>query len=103
MSALAHRYELDLSPEELKQIEPKLPLMLTPGAAEALVVKAYRVARTENVGGGVALLLCLDGYQNPVPEDVLDKQMRLAVREASDLSFVHESLRHFASSAKPAE
>lgn len=103
VGALARRYELDVTPEEMKQIEPRLPLMLTPGAAEALVVKAYRVARTENVGGGVALLLCLDGYQNPVPEDVLDRQMRLAVREASDLSFVHESLRHFASGGKGAE
>jgi hypothetical protein len=70
--------------------------MLTPGAAEALVVKAYRVARTENVAGGAALARCLEGYQNPVPQDVLDSQMRLAVREATDLSFVPEALRHFA-------
>ena len=101
IAALARRYELEVSLDEMKQIEPKLPTLLTPGAAEALVVKAYRVARTENVGGGAALLRCLDGYQNPVPEDVLDKQMRLAVREATDLSFVHESLRRFAS-ASPA-
>jgi len=29
--------------------------LLTPGAAEALVVKAYRHARTQNVAGGEAL------------------------------------------------
>ena len=75
-----------------------MPLMLTPGAAEALVAKAYRVARTENVAGAVALTRCLEGYQNPVPEDVLTTQMRLAVREATDLSFVPEALRHLASS-----
>jgi hypothetical protein len=40
----------------------------------------------------------LRGYQNPVPEDVMDKQIRLAVREASDLAFVPDSLRHFAKS-----
>ena len=102
IAALARRYELEVSLDEMKQIEPKLPTLLTPGAAEALVVKAYRVARTENVGGGAALLRCLDGYQNPVPEDVLDKQMRLAVREATDLSFVHESLRRFASASPKA-
>jgi SpoVK/Ycf46/Vps4 family AAA+-type ATPase len=102
VAALALRYELEVSADEMKQIEPKLPLLLTPGAAEALVVKAYRVARTESVGGGEALLRCLDGYQNPVPEDVLDKQMRLAVREATDLSFVHPSQRHYASSAATA-
>ncbi len=98
--ALARRYELAVSPEEMKQIEPQLPILLTPGSAEALVVKAYRVARTENVAGGAALARCLDGYQNPVPEDVLEAQMRLAVREASDLSFVPEAFRHYA--AKPA-
>ena len=46
-----------------------------------------------------ALRRCLTGYQNPVPQDVLDFQMRLAVREATDLSFVPEALRHFATDA----
>ena len=100
IGALARRYELTVSPEDLKQIEPQLPILLTPGAAEALVVKAYRVARTENVAGGEALARCIEGYQNPVPEDVLEAQMRLAVREATDLSFVPEAFRHYA--AKPA-
>jgi hypothetical protein len=99
--ALARRYELEVSAADLKAIESRLPVMLTPGAAEALVVKAYRVARTENVAGGAALARCLEGYQNPVPQDVLDAQMRLAVREATDLSFVPEALRHFAANAKP--
>jgi hypothetical protein len=72
--------------------------MLTPGAAEVLVVKAYRVARTRNVSGGMALSDCLRTYQNPVPIDVLERQMRLAVREATDLSFVPDSLRHFSKS-----
>src|SRR5262245_1088658 len=96
LTALARRYDLSVSDSEMQQLENRLPLLLTPGAAEALVVKAYRVARTENVAGGVALERCLEGYQNPVPQDVLDSQMRLAVREATDLSFVPEALRHFA-------
>jgi SpoVK/Ycf46/Vps4 family AAA+-type ATPase len=98
IAALARRYELTISSSELQQVEPALPVMLTPGAAEALVMKAYRVARTQNVTGATALENCLNGYQNPVPEDVLDRQMRLAVREATDLSFVPESLRHLATS-----
>jgi hypothetical protein len=101
LAALAHRYDLVVSPAEMQQLEGRLPLLLTPGAAEALIVKAYRVARTENVPGGTALSRCLDGYQNPVPEDVLEMQMRLAVREATDLSFVPEALRHFAATSKP--
>jgi hypothetical protein len=99
IAALAGRYALALSKDEMLQVEPKLPLMLTPGAAEALVVKAYRVSRTENLAGAVALARCLEGYQNPVPEDVLEFQMRLAVREATDLTFVPESLRHLAADA----
>jgi SpoVK/Ycf46/Vps4 family AAA+-type ATPase len=101
ITALARRYEMQISAEDMQKIEPQLPTLLTPGAAEALVVKAYRVARTENVPGGLALARCLEGYQNPVPEDVLEAQMRLAVREASDLSFVPEAFRHLAVSAKP--
>jgi hypothetical protein len=103
IGALAKRYKLALTPEELKQLEPSLPTLLTPGAAEALVVKAYRVARTENLAAPLAMRRCLEGYQNPVPEDVLEFQMRLAVREATDLSFVPESLRHFASDVRGAE
>lgn len=104
ISALSRRYELSLSAEEMEKLAPKLPTLLTPGAAEALVVKAYRVARTEGVKGAGALELCLEGYQNPVPQDVLDNQMRLAVREATDLAFVPESLRRFAAvSGKPGE
>jgi len=94
IAALARRYELPISPGELQQLEPLLPLMLTPGAAEVLVMKAYRVARTQNVSGGAALSDCLTGYQNPVPADVLEKQIRLAVREASDLSFVPDLFKH---------
>jgi len=45
-------------------------------------------------------LRCLDGYQNPVAEEVLETQMRLAVREATDLSFVPEALRYLAVGAK---
>jgi hypothetical protein len=96
IGALARRYQLAISADELKQLEPQLPLLLTPGAAEALVVKAYRVSRTENVPGAAALSRCLEGYQNPVPQDVLEFQMRIAVREATDLTFVPESLRYLA-------
>jgi hypothetical protein len=102
IAALAKRYELEIPADELEKLEPRLPTLLTPGAAEALVVKAYRVARTENVAGGAALARSLEAYQNPVPEDVLEKQMRLAVREATDLAFVPESLRHLATPAKVA-
>jgi hypothetical protein len=96
VGALAARYGLALTPADVAALESRLPVLMTPGAAEALVVKAYRHARTRNVAPAAALAACLEGYQNPVPADVLELQMRLAVREATDLAFVPPSLRHLA-------
>jgi hypothetical protein len=93
---LAKRYGLELTPQDLTRLEPRMPTLLTPGAAEALVVKAYRHARTQNVAGGAALEASLVGYQNPVPADVLEFQMRIAVREATDLNFVPPAFRKLA-------
>jgi hypothetical protein len=91
---LARRYGLELTAEDLGRLESRMPTLLTPGAAEALVVKAYRHARTQNVAGGAALEASLVGYQNPVPADVLDFQMRIAIREATDLNFVPPAFRN---------
>ncbi len=93
---LAKRYGLEISAADLTRLEPRMPMLLTPGAAEALVVKAYRHARTQNVPGGAALEASLTGYQNPVPADVLDFQMRIAIREATDLGFVPPAFRAMA-------
>jgi hypothetical protein len=100
VGTLAKRYGLELAPADLSRLEPRMPTLLTPGAAEALVVKAYRHARTQNVPGGAALEASLTGYQNPVPADVLDFQMRIAIREATDLGFVPPAFRGMAQSAQ---
>jgi hypothetical protein len=99
IAALARRYELNVTDKEFADMLAQIPIMMTPGAAEALVVKAYRVSRTENVGPAAALSRCLVGYQSAIPQDVLELQMRLAIQEATDLSFVAEELRHFATSS----
>src|SRR6188768_314407 len=96
VGVLAKRYGLAISDADLTGLEPRMPLLLTPGAAEALVVKAYRHSRTQNVAGGAALEASLVGYQNPVPADVLEFQMRIAIREATDLSFVPPAFRSMA-------
>jgi hypothetical protein len=93
---LAKRYGLDLPLAELARLEARMPTLLTPGAAEALVVKTYRHARTQNVAAGAALEASLTGYQNPVPADVLEFQMRIAIREATDLGFVPPAFRKLA-------
>lgn len=93
--ALARRYELEIAEDDLSRMD-SLPQLLTPGAAEALIVKAYRLVRTERVTANVALTRCLARYRSPVPHDVLEMQMRLAVREATDLSFVPDALQYLA-------
>jgi hypothetical protein len=96
VGALAKRYGLEIDPAALAKLTPRMPTLLTPGAAEALVVKAYRHARTQDVAGAAALEACLEGYQNPVPADVLEAQMRIAIREATDLAFVPPAFRKLA-------
>jgi SpoVK/Ycf46/Vps4 family AAA+-type ATPase len=102
IGALAKRYGLELDAAALQRLEPRMPTLLTPGAAEALVVKAYRHARTQNAAPAAALEACLEGYQNPVPADVLEAQMRLAIREATDLAFVPPAFRKLAGAAHSA-
>ena len=79
---------LDLSRDTFSSLEPFVPLLLTPGAAEALAVKIYRLVRTGSQTLEQVLLTSLREYQNPVPPDVMQFQIRLAVTEASDLEFV---------------
>ncbi|MBM0103605.1 ATP-binding protein [Steroidobacter sp. S1-65] len=99
IGALAKRYGLQLNEADLTALEPRMPLLLTPGAAEALVVKAYRRVRTEYLEPRAALDACLVGYQNPVPADVLEFQMRISIREATDLAFVPAAFHKYAEPA----
>lgn len=92
IEALLRRFDLAVDPAALRAMP--LPLLLTPGAAEALVVTVYRLTRTGSVTALEAVRASLDGYLPPVPADVLELQMRIAIREASHLQFVPVSLRH---------
>ncbi|HKP23992.1 MAG TPA: ATP-binding protein [Dongiaceae bacterium] len=99
LRALCKRVGLDASEEQLLQLGTKVPLLLTPGAVEAIAAKAYRMARTQSLEPIKAIEACLTGYQPPVPDDVLRFQMQLAAREATDLTFVPETLRKLAEGA----
>jgi len=79
--------------KEAPAFEPLMPLLLTPGAAETLAVKIYRLFRTSNSSVQDVLRSCLTDYQNPVPLQTLEYQIRLAVAEASDLEFVPQDFR----------
>lgn len=94
LRALLRRF--DLTPTQDEMLALPLPNLLTPGAAEALAVKVYRRVRTHQEAPLAALASCLEGYQPPVPLDVLEFQMRIAIREATDMAFVPPSLRPLA-------
>ncbi|MBK5259116.1 MAG: AAA family ATPase [Thermoanaerobaculia bacterium] len=92
--ALANRRGVILEESDFAALEPIIPPLLTPGAAEAIAVKVYRAVRTSNVTPLDAMKAALHGYQNPVPLDVMQEQIALAAREASDGEFVPEMFRH---------
>ena len=79
---------IEVSTDNFATLEPLMPLLLTPGAAEALAVKIYRLIRTSNPTVDQVLLSSLREYQNPIPPDIMRFQINLAVAEASDLDFV---------------
>jgi hypothetical protein len=89
LRSLAKRYALELAPT----YEKAVPDLLTPGAAEAIIVKTYRVMQTSGIPAIEALDRCLAQYQSPVAPDVLESQIRLAIREASDMEFVPLKIR----------
>jgi hypothetical protein len=91
--ALMQRRDLELDESTFAELEPILPNLLTPGAAESLSIKVYRLVKVRNITPAQALKDVLEDYQNPVPPEVLGRQIELAIRETSDLDFVPESLR----------
>ena len=93
MRALCKRQQVELTDADQAALEPLMPTLLTPGAAETLAVKVYRLVRVAGKSPADALRECLDGYQNPVAPEVMDFQIGLAVKEASDLEFVPELFR----------
>ncbi len=90
---LCQRRQVTLGEPEYNAVEQIMPLLLTPGAAETLAVKVYRIVRTEAKTPLDALRASLADYQNPVPLKTLQAQIELAVREASDLEFVPPMFR----------
>jgi hypothetical protein len=89
LRSLAKRYSLDLAPAYQKPI----PDLLTPGGAEAIVVKTYRLVQTAHIPAMEALDRCLAQYQSPVAPEILEAQIKLAIRETSDMEFVPPKIR----------
>ena len=97
ISALMARRRMQLDEVQFAGLEAKLPLLLTPGAAEALAVKVYRLVHTKALTPESALQSCLEDYQNPIAPEVLSFQIKIAVQEATDLDFVPPQFRNHGS------
>lgn len=79
---------LELGEEEFPALEDRIPLLLTPGAAEALAVKIYRLVKTAGRPIADAVRLCLTDYRDPVAAEVMAFQIKLAMEESSDPGFI---------------
>jgi hypothetical protein len=90
---LCQKRSVTIQDSDFASLEPLVPLLLTPGAADTLAVKIYRTVRTTNSSPLDVFRACLTEYQNPVPLETLEFQIRLAVSEASDLEFVPPNFR----------
>lgn len=93
LGTLCRRRGIALDEPCFAAVKDKLPLLLTPSAAEALAVRLYRTVRMEKHTPFEALKAALADYQNPVPLDTMRFQIALAVDEASDLEFVPKEFR----------
>ncbi len=90
---LLKRRGLDLGVGGFEAVKAQLPLLLTPGAAEALAVKVFRDVKVGGKAPIDALKDSLQTYRPPIAPEVLGAQIELAVQESSDLEWVPEMLR----------
>ncbi|HEX5761034.1 MAG TPA: ATP-binding protein [Thermoanaerobaculia bacterium] len=91
--ALCKRYGVAIEESAYARLQPKIPELLTPAAAETLAFRTYRTVRTDDVAPLEALERQLAAWRNPVPRETLEFQIALAVQEASDLELVPEAFR----------
>jgi hypothetical protein len=85
---LAAKRGLTIPEESFGALERSIPELLTPGAAEALIMKVYRQVKTSSSPLDAVLHQSLAEYQNPIAPEVMDFQIRMAVNEATALEFV---------------
>ena len=93
LRALGRKRSLDIPADAFDTLKNRIPDLLTPGAAEAIAVKCYRLACIRNLEPTAAMRACLDDYAPPVPLDILRFQIALAVAESTEASFVPKRIR----------
>ena len=84
---------LAVAENSFSSLESCVPSLLTPSAAEALVMRVYRQVRTSSSSLNDVLCESLAEYQNPIAPEVMEYQIQIAVNEASALEFVPQAFR----------
>lgn len=93
LRALCRRQGVPVEKSALDTLKPILPELLTPGAAEAIAVKAYRLYKTSQPVALQAISECLKDYLPPVPRATLLFQMQIAADEATDASLLPSEIK----------
>ncbi|MHA3774285.1 ATP-binding protein [Verrucomicrobiota bacterium sgz303538] len=91
LRAVSKRYELDLDSVDSTPLGVSIPILLTPGAAEAFALKIYRELQTSGRALAEILASALATYQNPIAPEIMQQQISLAISETSDREFVPEA------------
>jgi len=91
---LAKKRGLSIPDSVFPGLESRIPPLLTPGAAEALVMNIYRQVRTTLSPIEEVLSVVLREYLNPIAAEVMAFQIQLAAGEASSIEFVPAPFRH---------
>ena len=90
---LAQKRGFSIPDSSFPALESRIPPLLTPGAAEALVMNVYRQVRTTSSPFEEVLSFVLGEYVNPIASEVMEFQIRLAAAEASSIEFVPAPFR----------
>ena len=90
---LAQKRGLSIPDSSFPALESRIPPLLTPGAAEALVMNIYRQVRTTSSPSEEVLSVVLGEYVNPIASEVMEFQIQLAAGEASSIEFVPAPFR----------
>ncbi len=93
IKALCGRLDIGLADGDFDLLRSHVPDLLTPGAAEAIATKVYRLVITREIPPRDALRDILIDYQHPVAREIMDFQIDLAVNESTDMEFVPERFR----------
>jgi hypothetical protein len=88
LCTLAKKRGLNVPDSLFSSLESRVPSLLTPGAAEALVMNIYRKVRTSEASVEQVVSTLLAEYQSPIAADVMNFQIRLAAAEATAIEFV---------------